>query len=223
MVSHEKIVLGLERYIQLVRRGKMLATEMFEMESLFQRSPNERPYYSLGRERYGEAVWVGDKIPSLYRGYEGLEANFPGAEILFLLRNIIDVAASYEKQKSKLPDNWNRNYQTAVEEWGQSIDSTLAFVRKQPRNTRIHIVSYEDFFLESGCAQPLFDTLELEMTEKVKAECDRLFQVSRTIEQGRKGDALTSAYRQYIALNAPFDAYRRLFEKRLLFPVDTRD
>jgi len=219
MSSHPGIVLGLERY---VRSRKKFSPLLFEKEAFFDvplenKSRKLQKYYREAQNRFDRAKFVGDKIPKLYLDYGRIEETFPNADIIFVLRNIIDVAGSYERRRQDPEDSWSRDFRVSLHQWQESIDSTLSFLAKGSRTVSIHVVGYEDLWLEPVDIESLFGRLDLSLTPAVKQTYDFLTKQSKQLEAAR-GDSLTSSARHYIALNAPFESYRELFKSRVVFP-----
>lgn len=232
MVSHPKIVLGVERYVLLGhQKWRGLTPELFEKEKFFDLQPREtfykslsaHSYYEKARERFDDATWIGDKIPHLFQKYDEVEAAIPGAHYIFIVRNIIDVAGSYQKRAETGSWKAGRDYTRAVQDWRRSIQTTLRFTAKGDLKDRVHIISYEELYLRPADLRPLFAKLDLDLVPEVQAQYRRLTDKSVELEK-RRGDTLTSAKRHYIALNAPFEAFRQILQQRLvLSPLTPAD
>lgn len=224
MVAHPGIFLGVERYGHLARHRGRIGPALFEKQKFFRIEPGQtfysdlagkNDYYSDGERRYDEAAWVGDNIPMLFNDYSGIEANFENAHILFIFRNIIDVAGSYQNRSRSGTANGNRDYRGAVKDWHRSLKTTRDFLSMQGRRTSVAAVSYEEMFLREADLTPLFDWLGLEYTASVRRHYRFLLSRSRDLD-GRRGDAINSAQRHYIAQLAPFHIYRALLKSRLV-------
>jgi hypothetical protein len=228
MVSHPQIVLGVERYVLLANQKRNnFSSKLFEKNKFFDLQPREtfyrdlsaHGYYETARKRFDDALWVGDKIPHLFQKYDEVEAAMPGAHYIFIVRNIIDVAGSYQKRAETGSWKEARDYKRAVNDWRQSIETTLKFTAKADLKSRVHIISYEELYLQVANLRPLFAKLGLEVVPEVQAQYRKLTDKSVELEK-RRGDTLTSAKRHYIALNAPFDAFKEILQQRLvLSPV----
>jgi len=226
MVAHPAIALGVERYILLCYQKNKISPVLFDKSKFFDLQPGEtfysdlfsfNPYYRTIEKRFENALWVGDKAPTLYLDYNGVEHNFENAHILFISRNIIDVAGSYQKRATDKTDgSWNasRDYRRAVSDWNESLKLTLEFFNTGGRRTTIHVISYEELFLEEADLRPLFETLELDVTSSVRDEYRRLLGRSAQLDAAR-GDALNSSQRCYITTHASFGLWRHLLPRRL--------
>ena len=226
MVAHPKIVLGVERYVLLSFKKGLIEPALFAKEKFFDLQPNETfytnlvefsAYYTEAARNFSEATWVGDKVPTLYLDYGGIEANFDNAHILYIARNIVDVAGSYQKRATNVDDHtWSpdRDYRRAVHDWRASLRTTLDFLGNEERHSNLKVIFYEDLFLQPADLAPIFDWLELPVIDSVTERYKRLLAQSRNLDT-RRGDALNSLQRQHITLNAPFALYRQLLDKRL--------
>jgi hypothetical protein len=226
MVSHPKIVMGVERYVLLANQKKNgFSPNLFEKEKFFDLQPREtfytelnaNGYYKIARERFDDAQWVGDKIPHLFQKYDDVNAAIPEAHYIFIVRNIIDVAGSYQKRADTGSWKENRDYTRAVVDWRHSIEETLRFTANDDVKPRVHIISYEELYLQAVNLEPLFAKLDLEVVPEVKALYRKTIEKSVDLEK-RRSDSLTSAKRHYISLNAPFDAFKEILERRLVLP-----
>ena len=223
---HPSIVLGVERYVSLSFRKGAFSPELFSFDKFFKLEPGQtfyqdlvgfNKYYEEARERFSQAKWVGDKSPPLYKIYDEIDEKFERAHILFIVRNIYDVAASFQKRANNIDDKtWDgsRNYKRAVADWHESLQTTGKFLSKSDRRTKLTILSYEDIFTERCNLKAIFDLLELDVLPDVEREYKALLHRSMQLESGR-GDVLKSAERNFISLNASFGLYRDIHESRL--------
>lgn len=226
LVAHPVIVLGIERYVLLTYRNK-LTPELFTRDKFFSLQAGETfydnidkfsPYYPKARLAFDAAQWVGDKLPNLYFSYSSLAKNFAGAHVFYILRNIIDVAGSYQKRAEDAGDNtWTekRDFVAAVKDWNESIRATLQYMERAADKVTFHVISYEELFLSRVDIAPLFQALGLEGLAQPRAEYDGLVSASPQLEK-KRGDSLTSTQRHYITRHADFESYRALYSRRLI-------
>ena len=228
LVSHPRIMLGLERYILKTNRGEAMTPELFGRDRFFDLRARESivddlakiAYYAKARARFDTAEYVGDKQPGLYRGYPAIEDNFADATVICIIRNIIDVAASYQKRAENAhgqPWSPERDFARAITDWQTCLAETLALADRPRPRTRLIVVCYEDLFLHDTDLNPLFETLELRVQPPVRTEYAELRRKSPMLEE-RRADGLTSKQRNQISLTAPFDLYRELHDRRLTLP-----
>lgn len=226
LVSHPAIVLGVERYVLLAYANK-LSPKLFAKEKFFSLRPGETfydslegfsPYYAQAKLAYDGARWIGDKLPNLYLSYPALAAKFASVHVIYILRNIIDVAGSYQKRAEDVGDTtWQkkRDYAVAVEDWNQSLRATLGQLTGNSGHVVFHIVCYEELFLSRANIQPIFDLLGLNAADGAREAYNALSAIAPRLEKNR-GDSLNSMQRHYIACNADFDSYRALHRRRLV-------
>lgn len=230
LAAHPQIVLGVERFIMLASKKFRIKPALFEKSAFFDLKPGQtfyrdlagfNRYYVEAERRFDDAVWVGDKMPTLYIDYPGIEANFDNAHILFIVRNIFDVAESYQKRAINPADGtWreDRDYRRAIYDWRQSIRATLALLDKPQRRTALQVVVYEDLLLDKADLRPMFEWLDLDVAEPVRAQYDQLMKRSPELDKQR-GSTLTSTQYQDISATAPFELYRKLLDRRLRLPA----
>ena len=127
--GHPEIIVGNERFIRRFNQTGFLGRELFEQERfLAVKKGDDSKNRPLGRhydgvaEKFATARYVGDKIPNLYKGIGMLRVNFPGCKIISIVRNVIDVAASFQTRMltgQRWPEK--RDGFQAVLDWNESI------------------------------------------------------------------------------------------------------
>lgn len=176
--AHPAIAMGRERYAWRFREGtsfnpSLFGKERFCLEYRPEDSHHARhqPYYQELYPRFDECVYVGDKLPSLYQRYDYVLETFPGCRIIYMARNVIDVAASYQgraretaRRLEAAPDAdvsrlWSteRDWRSAVSEWNTAVDKTLAL----DIPGRLFIADYERLFTDDALLDRLCAFLEL--------------------------------------------------------------
>lgn len=164
------VFVGMERYISIFKRTGALSQDLFEKERFLNIQKGDshiehfegRAHYHNLREKLDSASIIGDKIPSLYRGYEMLLNNFPGCKIIFIYRNLFDVCDSWDRRAQE-GKNWgeDRNWRIAIDEWNLSIQSTLKFAEAGS----VLPVSYEDLFFGNSGAEDISDYLGVQVAQ----------------------------------------------------------
>lgn len=227
--AHPKAAIGVERYINRAVTGRFeLDTRLFEHERFFRIEDGDTfydnldwcgAYYPRLEKRFDDCVLFGDKIPRLYQQYDQVNKVFSKPKILFILRNIFDVASSYN-QRAMEGKNWRaeRDYAVAVTDWNESLSSTLAHFD----NSEIFVLEYETLFYEGAAIAPVFEFLGLDLDPAV-IQCYRLQLIKAGELQSKRKDGLTPLQKHYICQNASFSEYQRLLELaseqgRLLLP-----
>lgn len=211
--DHERVVIGIERYGSLFFRTA-LTDDLFARERFFDVRPGDTFYgdldfareYRTMPERFDRADYVGDKIPLLFDHLDRVAEASPGARILFCVRNIFDVAASYEKRAADPADTtWSRSqdHRAAVADWNRSFRQLAAFAGRLD----IRVVDYDAFFLSIDPLAGLLDWLGLPMTPHLERSFAGNREWGRRLELARSRD-LSQAAVTHICRTADFDAYR---------------
>lgn len=214
MQGDPRAFIGLERYVKFAQKPRRFLPALFEPERFLRIEPGDTHYETLDRfpvhrdaaERYPKASIVGDKIPMIAPLYGQIAAHFPGARIVFIVRNILDVAASYNRRAANPEDRWpaDRDYRRACEEWNEALRETLAWRDRLP----IHVLEYEDFFAGRGDVAELAAFTGLDagiLGRRYRAVVGHQEQRPST-----RPDALSAEQKRHISLAADFEAYRGL-------------
>ena len=214
---HPKIVMGIERYARTLtvaqRRGfDYLA--LFEKERFFEFRPSDSPkdasteaaLYADARRRYDDATYVGDKVPGLFRRIPFLHDAFPACKVVYLLRDPVAVATSWQARAENPRDSWPRKngFAAAVAEWNKALTTTM--VAKSVLGKDLIVALYEDVFAEGapGLAR-LLSRLDLQVGDMCEDVAELLAAGRRIV--GRKGDA-DPALEHYVARNADYETYQ---------------
>lgn len=161
--------------------------------------------------KYDAAQFIGDKLPRLYKVWEQVAERFPGAHIVFIVRNIFDVAASYNARAQNENDKYwsgDQDFRKAVEDWNEANESLL----EAPASLSIHCVTYEDMFSDRKHASTLFQRLGLSIDPSL-IRGNHLWQLySRASELRDHFDKtnLTEFEKRYICRNANMAAYQQI-------------
>jgi hypothetical protein len=218
LASDRRIVMGVERYGNLFFK-ESLTKELFTYERFSNLLPGDtfyddlssfNPYYDKLEALFSQAVYVGDKLPLLYRHLDSLLSNIVDAKIVFMLRNIFDVCASYEARANDPEDAaWPSDKRTpaAIEDWW----SALRVLKDHANNEQVFPVIFEDVFSSSGKIDNLFEFLELDITSDVAATYKALLARGAQLEKIRKRDLATKDVR-LICETAPFGLYREVLK-----------
>ncbi len=116
--------------------------------------------------------YVGDKVPMYFRRFQELNRSFPDAKLIFLYRDVFDVASSFNVRAQNANDTWplQNDYKVAVEIWNESLEKALKFIRRT-ETQNIFILKYEAFFCgDLRYLDALYDFLELEVTDNVRSK-----------------------------------------------------
>ena len=210
--SDKRLALGVERFGTKFSSREFLTPELFETERFFDAQSVDtfysdleafNLYYKTVREHYEEALYVGDKIPTLYKYLDRLRANFPNCMIIVIFRNVFDVAASYNPRHQNENDDSELTARDAVSDWNASLQAWLSY------QNDFFLVDYEKLFIEHRGIEKLFGYLRLDVSDSTRAVFKQLTTVSCNLEEGRVR-ALTALETKEICEGADFSAYRQL-------------
>ena len=202
--SHPRVFLTVERYIGETKADQ-LRPELFSKENMLSdKAPNSLAKFEGDlSERWDQATYIGDKVPALYLGFNSIDENFPDAKIVYIVRNPIGVAGSYERRRQA--NSWKRDVVDAVKQWNRSVNLGLKRVKG---GGKLIVVPYEDLFKSRQNLDRLFAALDLDPAEADEPRLNRLLKVAENL--GAKQEERDEELFRYVSLNAYFRAYREL-------------
>ena len=120
--------------------------------------------YDDAREKYDSVFYVGDKIPTLYRRAPFLRETFPGCKVVFLLRNPVAVALSWQARADDSRDKWSRRtgFAKGITEWNRALTTTM--LAKTVLGGDLTVVLFEEMFAAQGLRR-LLSRLDLDERE----------------------------------------------------------
>lgn len=164
-----RIVVGRERFKYC---REHITPEVFTPERFFRPTAAETNYrvpefYEQLRTKWntGAVRYIGDKVPFYYKDLPGLVARFDACKVIFIVRDLERVAASYNARAANPEDLvWKptMDYRVAVDDWNESLRCVRDFV-EAGHGSRLFIVPYERLFSgEMACLEALFGFLGLQ-------------------------------------------------------------
>ncbi len=194
LAGSPKVVLGMERFGHLVSPDNFSLTPEHFTKERFLRLEKEDTFYEDLYEfhkfdadlndKLDTCEWIGDKRPDLYESYDQLFDTFPNAKLIFIYRDIIDVASSYHG-RIKEGKNWpaSKNFQSAVKEWNRSLFLTREAINK---GYDIHVVDYNTIFCSNTDLSPLFKILDIDIDNELSEHIKNIRDRSNTLATKRK-------------------------------------
>jgi hypothetical protein len=184
--SHPSVAIGMERYKYLLRDvrtrrvTRRLCPSHFEPGRFFDFRPSDTniippnfgDYYDESARRYrsDELRYVGDKVlPPSTKVFRLMADRFPTARYVFIYRDAVAVASSFEVRARDPDDVWpaEHGYEFGIERWSNAFraaDWLIADVGAEP----VFVVRYEDLFSGgTDAAAALFAFLELDLAPSV--------------------------------------------------------
>lgn len=167
LASHPAIALGLERF-NLRLFARTLVPADFERSRFLRMEAGDTWYDDLSQfpwqrqlveSHYDGAEYVGDKVPRAYEFFDHLVTHFPDVRFICLVRNVFDVAASYEARRRETT-HWAPDWDArkAVEHWNASLRATLACGDVAP----ILPVVYEDLIASEETLDGVAEFLDID-------------------------------------------------------------
>jgi hypothetical protein len=171
--------MGRERYAWRFKTETEFAPALFKKRRFcLEYSPEDshhtllQPYYAELYARFDQCLYVGDKLPNLYRRYRYVLETFPNCHIIYMARNVFDVAASFDRRARqsarKLESDptadparlWpvDRDWRRAVEEWNESVVQTSAV----SESTKLLVVDYDRLYADQALLEKLLAFLGLD-------------------------------------------------------------
>ena len=226
MGAHPKIAMGVERFHNYVVPEFTLTEDFFEEDRFFdfqaedshinlEAQPRIKLNYERLKNRYNDCSYYGDKIPYLYKKYPELLTNFNKQgqlKILFIVRNILDVANSYNVRFEDQNLKWRRDVEKSVKDWNASLNRTMRLLDKF---NALYMVEYEDLYGEHShkTLQGIMDFLELDMAPELVGYYDKQIEKSKALEEKRSNNyTLNSFHKRYIIKHARTQLYGRLLD-----------
>lgn len=220
LAQHPQILMGIERYGHKIRRHNFGVTpELFEKERFLDIQPDDTFYSDFGfakvayenvEEKIETATYVGDKVPMLFQTADLLLEAFAGHDIkiVYIFRNIFDVAASYNARADK-GTNWpaTMRHEAAVRDWNQSFDSFFKAREKYP--DLVFPVIYDRFVRSGNTYREILKFLDLEEPENAAQVIRGLTSRSEELEKGRSRSLDMSAV-EFISQHGNFNAYQKI-------------
>lgn len=222
LTSDNRICLGVERYGNLFFE-KPLTKNLFTKDRFLTYEKGDtfyndlssfNNYYDRIEKNFNGYEVVGDKIPLLYKYIERTLASIPEAKIVIMIRNIFDIAASYEaRAANKNDDSWSRDKRTAsaIQDWRDM----LKVIDEFSNDTRIKPVIFEDFFndQDNNCnLEKLYKFIDLPVNEDNICSFSDMVKQSESLKESRVRRLDDTAI-QLICETAPFGLYRQVIKK----------
>jgi hypothetical protein len=219
--AHGEISIGMERYISRFLTGKGLSPELFQETRFFSVEKGDTFYENLEffkslydslRTKWKRSQVIGDKIPKLYTKYEHIFERFPEARVIFVARNLIDIASSYKRRAQDSTDQaWSshRDAVRAIDDWNTATSQTLAAMARF--SGRIYILSYERLFIDEKGLDELFDFVGLKPNPDVRKHFQTGVERSSAVRANRS-ENLSVDEKLAICLRADTRSFRQLLE-----------
>ena len=217
--THPDIVVGIERYKSRLMTADPSTdlTDLFSKERYFNLAPGDTNINLEGsylndtakaKRKFDSAMYIGDKIPNLYRRFDFLDQAFPDCAVVYIVRDPVHVAASWQRRADTADDAWpeENDYQRSVADWNESI--RLAIKAKRVFGRRILFVSYDRVFGRRKWAvwREIMHNLDLDPALTIHA---KRFLAKAAVRAKPKLD-MPGHLRDYVASQADYATYSKL-------------
>lgn len=154
---HPDVVVGFERYKNrykdvkkpddlsvLFREDRFFGYQPEDTNNTIENGKYDEDYRRM-RQRFPSAQFVGDKMPGLYRRFRWMERIAPGAHVVHIVRDPVEVANSWNGRVAR-GGGWSaaNDHTKAVEEWNFALKETLQTL--EAGKLKIGVVRYEQLF-----------------------------------------------------------------------------
>lgn len=205
--TNPDFLIGMERFFFRIRR-KLLKPDDFEEDRFLTVKQGDTHAPGFDREAirksYSVAKIIGDKFPLLYENFDYIFDTFPNARHIYIVRNPLSVAESYDARKQDKSDKWIKSGLVGIQEWNSSVNSVVSL--SQDRLDKFHFLQYEEFFSDVAAMNRLFAHYGAQATDESRLSkfVDRFSALNRKLVE-RRDDI-----RQAVAENCDWAAYREL-------------
>lgn len=190
--AHPAVAIGIERYgVRFF--SEPLTQKLFRLDRFFDIHPGDTFYdtlefssvYAEKAATYHKAAVRGDKIPLLFRFFGRVNSRFPNAKVILCLRNIIDVAASYQVRADDVKDTtWqsHRGIDAAIVDWNEALQA----YHRHKASMDIFLFDHDRFYHDGQSqARELLDWLELDDHPAFQRRLSALLERAAVLEGGR--------------------------------------
>lgn len=214
--SHPAVAIGMERYKHAFDElwPHQFNVGLFSQQRFFDFRATDtnvtpdsdnrwsRFYERLGQKLEAGVVTVmGDKVPARLGVLETISRNFPECRIIFIFRDLQEVARSYGRRAQDPNDtdwpSW-RSAEFAVRDWHRGFRAMDAHIARHGQ-CHVFVVRYEDLFGDDRpLVKALFSFLSLQPSQSVwdyYAEQQNDARTIRTREGRRQLDVVASTHR----------------------------
>ena len=154
--AHPAIVIGMERYFNLVTDARYRQLDRHLLEPARFLSPvedethnfrwrDDEKFRGFLEHKLATARIVGDKVPNYYCFADHLLSTFPGSRMLLITRDPLRVADSWKRRQTDPDDTvWHAGADVGLRQWNGGHRRMLAVARRYPE--RVGVVVYEELF-----------------------------------------------------------------------------
>jgi hypothetical protein len=209
--SNPSVVMGIERYKNVISTDRFKAN-LFEVNRFFDFQAADsninykhfQNHYDFARKKYAGAMYVGDKIPNMYKHLGKLSDYFEGdVKIIFCYRNPYAVAASWNARAFNPNDAWPEvnDYQKAIKFWNESLNHAIVAHKAGAKIIPFNFDSFTDTNKTSGLEyySKLLYQLDLSLSDEDSQTFE--LEIARASIIGKKRQPLEKNMNEFINAN----------------------
>jgi hypothetical protein len=157
--THSKICLGIERFKFRYLRENTYSNDFFQKDRFFDFRPEDtnldpalrpawQPVYDEIAEKWDTAEVIGDKVPDLLPILGDFIATNPDFRYICILRNLKDVALSWQTRADKPRDAWpaGKGFETACESWSEQMQMLHDLMAQKPMRGKVLLLDYDTMY-----------------------------------------------------------------------------
>jgi hypothetical protein len=166
-------------------------------------------YVPLARARYDGAFYIGDKIPLLYKHLDSFATTFRAAVVVWMMRDVFEVAASYKRRHEGRDPLWEGG---SVAEAVADFNAALAALREPPNGITIIVAHYDRMFSENAGATSLLLNLDRRLEANAVAFSEAMAEqrLRQRLNTAARAPTLLIEEQRYIAEHADLEGYHQL-------------
>ncbi|WP_226783042.1 sulfotransferase family protein [Oceaniglobus trochenteri] len=157
--AHPRVCLGIERFKFQYLRKNVYSPAFFERDRFFDFRPDDtnldpalrpawKPVYDSIAQKWDDAEIIGDKVPDLLPILADFIAANPDFKYICILRNLKDVALSWQTRADKPRDSWpaGKGFEAACASWAEQMQTLHDLMLDRPMREKILMLDYDTMY-----------------------------------------------------------------------------
>ena len=157
--AHPDVCLGIERFKFQYLRANNYSNTLFERDRFFDFRPEDtnldpekrpawKPVYTQIAEKWDNARIIGDKVPDLLPVLVDFITENPDYRYIVILRNLKDVALSWQTRADKPRDAWpaEKDFTAACDSWSEQHVLLHDMMRIKPVRQKVLLLDYDAMY-----------------------------------------------------------------------------
>ncbi len=205
--SHQKIILGMERYSWLYQpRSFKICPDHFKKDRFIDVRDGDTHYEDFNKfsvhhnieEKWENAKYIGDKNPIIDEQLINVYSALGKLKLIFIYRDIFEVAESWNK-RAENDVTWDKNldFRESVKRWNASLINLISYIEQ---GHDVICLNYNDLLFSNKPINIIFSWLGLKPDDSVIKELNMAREKAIAIKE-RKGKLSSNAIK-YIYVDA---------------------